>query len=155
MAMAASAEAGTAAAAMTTVTATLRGTNMLSDEWRQQYREYLRSPEWQRKRQAAFAHYGRECQWCGDKKRLQVHHLHYRTLGSESPEDLEILCPGCHADADIRRARESEARSAAALYEAQLDGWASEKYGEEWEDHCDVDSVECEFLEWLERQESD
>jgi hypothetical protein len=125
----------------------------MSTDWRRRYREYLGSPQWQEKRRMAFAHYGHECQWCGATRRLQVHHLHYHTVGHEGPEDLEILCPACHADADIRRAREGERRAAEALYQAQLEGWASRKYGEDWADRHDPQIVEEEFDEWIRNRE--
>jgi hypothetical protein len=123
------------------------------DEWQARYRAYLRSPRWQEVRRMAFAHYGRECQWCGATRRLQVHHLHYHTLGRERPEDLEILCPACHADADIRRTRESERRAAVALYRARLSGWASRKYGEDWASGGDWESIAEEFAGWIETKE--
>ena len=33
-----------------------------------------------------------------------LHHVHYRSLGSEQPEDVELLCPECHTGADEARA---------------------------------------------------
>ena len=41
-----------------------------------------------------------KCCMCGqdnEHTRLQVHHLHYRTLGEENPmTDLVSLCKSCH-----------------------------------------------------------
>ena len=124
----------------------------MSDEWRQQYQAYIRSPEWQSRRQMMFAKFGKKCMWCGDTRRLQVHHIHYHTLGHEGAEDLEIVCPGCHADADIQRAREGERRAVNALYAARLSGWATKKYGEDWVESAD-DSIAEEFQEWQERKD--
>jgi 5-methylcytosine-specific restriction endonuclease McrA len=36
------------------------------------------------------------CEDCGERLALQLHHLHYDTIGCESPEDLQALCDGCH-----------------------------------------------------------
>jgi hypothetical protein len=41
---------------------------------------------------------------------LQIHHLHYSTLWYESYQDLQVLCPSCHYEADEERAEE-QARS--------------------------------------------
>ena len=61
------------------------------------YTAYIRSDQWRAKRQEAFAWHGRKCSGCGGVKMLQVHHLHYRTLGRENVEvDLAVLCKPCH-----------------------------------------------------------
>jgi len=40
------------------------------------------------------------CEWCGiEHAILHTHHIHYRTLGDEEPQDLIVLCDTCHADA--------------------------------------------------------
>jgi hypothetical protein len=39
------------------------------------------------------------------------------------------------------------------LYAAQLEGWATKKYGEEWEDRLDPEQVAEEFDEWAELRE--
>lgn len=61
------------------------------------YHEYLQSHQWQRKRNAAFAHYGKKCCRCQATTRLQVHHRHYNTLFNEAVTDLEVLCDDCHS----------------------------------------------------------
>ena len=37
-----------------------------------------------------------ECEGGCYRKATQIHHLHYDTLGEESMEDLQALCPKCH-----------------------------------------------------------
>ena len=40
------------------------------------------------------------CEDCSDvfpEQFINVHHLHYRTLGEERDEDLAVLCVACHA----------------------------------------------------------
>ena len=74
------------------------------------YYEYLESKEWKAKRQEAFAYYGERCSLCGKKKNLQVHHIHYKSLGNEDVKDLTILCGGCHVAFEKRRKRKIKKR---------------------------------------------
>jgi len=60
------------------------------------YREYLRSPQWQRKRKGALKRAGNRCQLCNSPARLQVHHRTYDRIGNEAPDDLIVLCSVCH-----------------------------------------------------------
>lgn len=62
------------------------------------YRDYIESPEWFEKAEALKCFRG-WCQSCLQRTYLEVHHVHYRTLGNESPRDLVVLCAGCHARA--------------------------------------------------------
>jgi 5-methylcytosine-specific restriction endonuclease McrA len=117
------------------------------------YRSYMASREWAARRTVALAAAGRRCQRCGACGGLEVHHKHYRTLGAERAEDLEVLCRPCHGSADRERHRRTALENAAALYAARLDGWASRRYGEGWVDSEDYDAVSDEFDDWLDRQE--
>ena len=48
-------------------------------------------------RQAVLKRAGDACEGCGDGRvRLEMHHLHYDTVGIETPDDLEALCRSCH-----------------------------------------------------------
>jgi 5-methylcytosine-specific restriction endonuclease McrA len=74
------------------------------------YKAHLASPEWRRIRKQALVRAKHRCAFCGRGKApgrpLQVHHIHYRSLGHELPEDLTVLCGGrngCHAVADRQR----------------------------------------------------
>jgi hypothetical protein len=60
------------------------------------YDEYLRSPSWREKRDYVLLRAGYRCQVCNGKERLEVHHRTYDRLGHEDPEDLTVLCRGCH-----------------------------------------------------------
>jgi hypothetical protein len=63
------------------------------------YQEYLRSPEWRRKREKRLELDLYLCQKCGKTSkeyRLEVHHLTYERLGRERMEDLQTLCILCH-----------------------------------------------------------
>lgn len=74
------------------------------------YREYLRSPQWRRRREQRLKLDGYACQQCGTTSkqyRLEVHHLTYKRLGHERMEDLQTLCVLCHpiATSEQRRKR--------------------------------------------------
>jgi len=84
---------------------------------RRHTREYLEricSPAWEQVRSERIAKARGRCERCRRYRpgRLQLHHKHYRTLGRERHEDLELLCVTCHVDADrerqgrVRRERE-------------------------------------------------
>ena len=70
------------------------------------YREYINSQEWRRRRRAYLKKYAL-CNRCGmdndEHKRLydgalHVHHVSYARLGGELDEDLETLCKKCHKE---------------------------------------------------------
>ena len=116
-----------------------------------EYTAYLDSMPWKAKRHQAISAAGYRCQSCGVQRLhgLEVHHLHYDTLGDERLADLRVLCPACHAEADAERAAETADR----VWAARLDGWASRKYGDDWAFWRDADAVEEEFEAWLEDHE--
>ena len=62
------------------------------------YKKYMRSKEWKAKRQEKLEACDHKCECEGGCYRTatQIHHLHYDTLGNESMEDLQALCPKCH-----------------------------------------------------------
>ena len=60
------------------------------------YREYLRSDEWDFRSGSFIDRAGGCCQDCGAHRNLHVHHKHYRTLGEERYSDVEVLCQSCH-----------------------------------------------------------
>ena len=68
------------------------------NERRSAYEDYLSSEEWESKRQQCFNYHGRVCADCKINDATDIHHLHYDTLGDESPiDDLVPLCRVCHA----------------------------------------------------------
>jgi len=67
---------------------------MTRKEWYRQV--YLRSDHWKQTRIKALTSSHFSCCGCGCKDMLQVHHLTYENLGSESGEDLMVLCSRCH-----------------------------------------------------------
>lgn len=64
---------------------------------KQNYDDYLLSPQWQVKRKGALDRAGGKCQMCAATKRqLHVHHNNYHRLFDELPTDLIVLCCDCH-----------------------------------------------------------
>ena len=61
------------------------------------YQQVMHSDAWRRRRQRALKRAGYRCQKCGDRRRLEVHHLTYARLGRERAADLIVLCHTCHA----------------------------------------------------------
>lgn len=67
-------------------------------EFRRNYTEYIKSEEWERKREEAFMFHGRSCKKCGKTRSLHVHHMTYVRLKNELMQDLCILCTLCHGE---------------------------------------------------------
>lgn len=70
--------------------------NPAKTDWWAEYNRYLKSPEWQQKRQAVIRRAEGRCELCGMRKPIQVHHLTYARMRHELPEDLAALCFDCH-----------------------------------------------------------
>ena len=60
------------------------------------YEKYLLTDHWQSIRRGALRKAAYKCQLCSVKNTLQVHHNTYDNLGCEKPEDVTVLCNGCH-----------------------------------------------------------
>lgn len=62
------------------------------------YDQYLQTPEWAQIRYRSLLIADHKCQACeAEGVVLHVHHKTYERLGEELPEDLIVLCEGCHA----------------------------------------------------------
>lgn len=61
----------------------------------EQYRKYLKSNDWKRKRLKKRSRRDR-CAICGDTRHLDVHHLNYRNWTDVTMSDLRVLCRRCH-----------------------------------------------------------
>lgn len=57
---------------------------------------YYRSDDWTDRKQPVWNRARGRCERCKMNPGDDVHHLHYRTLFREQPEDLMFLCRGCH-----------------------------------------------------------
>lgn len=63
------------------------------------YSEYIVSPAWKNKADAAKQRAGYRCQVCNRHKNeviLDAHHRTYERLGHERDEDITVLCRECH-----------------------------------------------------------
>lgn len=61
------------------------------------YSMYLESEEFADLRSKVFRRDNNKCRACGSTETLQAHHLSYRNIYHETPEDLVCLCRRCHA----------------------------------------------------------
>lgn len=61
------------------------------------YRFYLQTEHWKRRRRQILERDSHQCQACGDKSPLHVHHKRYTRLWREADVDLVTLCSGCHS----------------------------------------------------------
>ena len=67
--------------------------------WWQQYKTYLQSPEWRKKRELVLKRDNYRCQSCLTGLATQVHHTSYALVdfkGSEPCFDLTSICAACH-----------------------------------------------------------
>ena len=71
--------------------------------WQSRYRHHLRSRQWHDLKWQVVRLRGRQCERCGVRYGLSLHHKHYKTLGAERPSDVELLCAWCHYAADRQR----------------------------------------------------
>lgn len=83
------------------------GQKSIEDE----YKEYINSKEWRKLRALKLEQAGERCERCGLSKwstKLEVHHIDYKHFKRERLEDLQVLCPECHASADEERVEKRE-----------------------------------------------
>lgn len=60
-----------------------------------EYANYRQTAQWKEKRKTCLEKYDHRCQVCGCtswRRIVDVHHLHYKNIGKENPEDLISLC---------------------------------------------------------------
>ena len=77
-----------------------RGRNDFPDR----YQKRISSSEWKTLKHTIIDHRGNRCERCAiESSSLELHHLHYNSLGSEKPQDVELLCQACHTGADDAR----------------------------------------------------
>ena len=60
------------------------------------YAEYLKSSHWSLFKFNIIAARGMKCERCNSLKDIDLHHRTYRRIGTELPEDVELLCRVCH-----------------------------------------------------------
>lgn len=64
--------------------------------YKQEYLTYLDSVDWEKKRQRTFMFKGEECEICGRKDHIHIHHATYDNFKDEKDEDLFVFCKDCH-----------------------------------------------------------
>lgn len=87
--------------------------NEIAEAPEETYESYINSPKWKRIRAQKLEQVGYQCESCHLSRfsvTLEVHHLHYDTLGHEGMADLQVLCPRCHENADEERKTNDELR---------------------------------------------
>ena len=57
---------------------------------------YLLSDHWKKLKARKYKQVGRKCEKCDTTKKLQVHHLEYRSVFDVQLGDLQVLCRPCH-----------------------------------------------------------
>jgi hypothetical protein len=74
------------------------------------YQERISSTAWKNLRAELIELRGSRCERCKEETAsLDLHHIHYRSLGDEQPEDVELLCRECHTKANnARRPKRNE-----------------------------------------------
>lgn len=61
------------------------------------YKDYLRSDHWKKRRQRFIKNTHKRCFICRAKNVVfHVHHKRYTNLGNEKHNDLRLLCEKCH-----------------------------------------------------------
>lgn len=81
-------------------------------QFRLEYDEYIRSPEWANRRALVLARAAGLCEGCRQQPAVEVHHLNYHTFRDELLFDLVGLCRPCHKKADAARRKGKTARAA-------------------------------------------
>ncbi len=116
-----------------------------------EYRRRLSSADWKRLRAELISEQLGFCARCNRYRldSLELHHLHYKTLGHETKADLELLCRECHPFADSERfQRMSMERRRRVL--AWATAQAVVEYREpDWWLKCSWDDVVEEFYDFI------
>lgn len=64
----------------------------------EKYKKYIKSFKWKKRKEAYFEKCMAICFTCSNTEDIQLHHLHYKTVGYESDSDLIPLCSSCHIE---------------------------------------------------------
>jgi 5-methylcytosine-specific restriction endonuclease McrA len=66
--------------------------------YKEDYSKFLKSEYWAKVRKKVLARDCNKCQFCGSKKRLEIHHYSYKNHLNELNhlDDLITLCKSCH-----------------------------------------------------------
>lgn len=125
----------------------------------EEYERALKSDHWKQLRQDALDDTGFMCEECkapnSDTLRLQLHHLHYKTLGKETLGDVAILCPPCHQYADRLR-QEEQALAAEVMHKrSRVNGWAKNRWGDNWQKFVNPVFAESAWQNWIDKRKAE
>lgn len=70
--------------------------NLEREQRRAEYRKYLQSDQWRKKRAAVMQRANGICEGCQRARAVEVHHLHYKNVFNEPLWDLVASCEACH-----------------------------------------------------------
>lgn len=73
------------------------------EEFFKWYSEYLKSPEWRRKRSLVMERAKGVCEGCMSRDATEVHHTTYEHVGEEFLFELVAICDICHKRAHEKR----------------------------------------------------
>lgn len=90
------------------------------------YDDYMKSVEWEEKRQLRLRMDGFRCFKCGTAVNLQVHHITYERLGHERMGDLITLCEPCHKRLHEPKRKEKKEREPLLVAAAGVYGFNKE-----------------------------
>jgi 5-methylcytosine-specific restriction endonuclease McrA len=62
------------------------------------YFAYIESPLWTKRKEEYYKTHKKECQACGSKHDIQLHHMRYGDFGNEPDYALITFCRTCHKD---------------------------------------------------------
>ena len=123
--------------------------------FREIYVEYINSAQWKRTKEEKIKRSNYQCERCGISKwsvKLEVHHKTYERFKHERFEDLEVLCPKCHALADKERKNEEDNKK--EIHKSKLiigfENWMDKGNNENWRGMSD-DYVCSEWKVFLNR----
>ena len=118
----------------------------------EEYEQYIHSARWKQLRAKALQRANGKCEKCGTSKwsvTLEVHHQTYARFQNESLDDLVVLCPPCHKEADKERPH------TAWMYgnnfdpwQTKIENWAKWKFGNDWRSIMDWNEVVKQYLAW-------
>lgn len=106
------------------------------------YATYLQSAGWRRRRQEALTAAGWRCARCQARRELQVHHLTYKRIGAEQPDDLQVLCRSCHEGEHLMQ----DQREHAGIYVRVVSAALQEGRFESMADLLDAVKTACSKL---------
>lgn len=75
---------------------TISETDIIEKLIEMDYKQYLKTKYWKNVRKVMLEIIGKECEVCGDKKGIHIHHFNYHNRGQETFNDLACLCEQCH-----------------------------------------------------------